>query len=224
MLALSSGAARRPGDPGYASPQGYSKNYGSSHPQGFPKESPACPGVITGSPYDGAALEVTVRVPTNAGGFAFDFDFMTYEFPGYVCSTFNDLFVALLSPIPPGQTDGNVSFDSQGNTVSVNSVFLEVCGCAGGPPCQAGGKIFTCGFGVSELLGTGFGVDTEGQDHGATSWLTTSAPAVAGSEITIRWGIYDSGDGILDTTTLVDNWRWVVDANVPLKTGRPQEF
>ncbi|MCC6554623.1 MAG: putative metal-binding motif-containing protein [Polyangiaceae bacterium] len=224
MLALSSGAARRPGDPGYSSPQGLAKGYQSNHPQGFPKESPACPNVTTGTPNDGAALEVTVRVPLNAGGFAFDFDYFTYEFPNFVCSPFNDMFVALLSPPPAGHPDGDISFDSQGNTVSVNSVFLEVCGCQGGPPCQAGGKLFTCGFGTSELLGTGFGVDTEAEDHGSTSWLTTSAPATPGGTITVRWTVYDSGDGVLDTTTVVDNWRWVVSANVPLKTARPQEF
>ncbi|MFP6684063.1 MAG: choice-of-anchor L domain-containing protein [Polyangiaceae bacterium] len=219
MFALSSGTARQPTDPGYQSPQGFSKGYTSNHPIGFPKESPSCPGVTTGTPNDGTALQLTIRVPTNANGFAFDFNFYTFEWPGYVCSQFNDFFVAILDPIPMGQKDGNISFDSQNNPVSVNNAFLEVCGCQGGPPCAAGGKNFTCSLGNSELAGTGFEAQGMfGQDHGATSWLTTQAPVVAGTVIKMMWGVYDSGDGVLDSTTLIDNWRWIAEPGTAVGT------
>lgn len=224
MLVLSSGTARRPTDPGYLDPTGFPKDYQSGHPQGFPKESPACPGVMTTGPaHDGAALEVTVRVPSNATGFAFDFNFFTYEWATWICTSFNDLFVALLSPTPAGQTDGNISFDSQGNTVTVNNVFLEACGCQNGPPCMGGGKTFTCALGANGLLGTGFGPDTgPGETHGSTAWLTTSAPVEPGSTITMRWVTHDSGDGIMDSTTLVDNWRWLTQSIPPVVTIRKQ--
>jgi hypothetical protein len=220
MLALSSGAARQPTDPGYQNVGGFDKGYTGNHPQGFPKESPACPAVLTGQPHDTAALELAIRVPSNAYGFSFAFDFFTYEWPGYVCSTYNDFFVAILSPIPANQTDGNISFDSQGNPVSVNNAFLQVCGCAGNPPvpCLAGGKSFTCDFGDVELIGTGFGFDMGFGDHGATSWLQTTAPAEPGTEITIRWGVYDSGDGVLDSTTLIDDFRWVAEPGTTVVT------
>lgn len=221
LLALSSGTARQPSDPGYQDVGGFNKSYTSSHPQGFPKESPACPGSITGQPHDATGLEVTLRAPSNAYGFSFDFNFYTYEWPDFVCSTFNDFFVALLSPFPMGQTDGNVSFDSQGNPVSVNNAFLDVCGCFGNPPnpCQAGGKTFTCPLGNVELIGTGFGFDTGFQDHGATSWLRTNAPIEPGSEISIRFAVYDSGDGALDSTTLIDNWQWIAKPGVTVGTN-----
>ena len=212
MLGLSSGAARQPSDPGYQSPGGYSKGFNSAHPQGFPKESPACPGVVTGTPFDSAALELQIRVPTNAYGFAFDFSFYTYEWPSYVCSKYNDFFVAALSPIPMGQTDGNIAFDMMGNPISVNNAFLDVCGCINGPPCSAGGKQFLCPLGTAELTGTGF------ESHAATSWLTTTAPVVPGSVITIRWGTYDSGDGSLDSTAILDHWRWEIDPNTKVET------
>ena len=218
MLGLSSGSARQPTDPGYMDVGGFSKGYTSGHPQGFPKESPACPGVTTGEPHDGTGVELTIRVPSNAHGFSFNFDFYTYEWPGYVCSMFNDFFVALLTPIPANQLDGNISFDSQGNPVSVNNAFVEVCGCAGGPPCNAGGKTFTCPLGTTELQGTGFGLDTGYADHGATSWLQTKAPADPNTEITIRWAVYDSGDGVLDSTTLVDNWQWIAEPGTTVGT------
>ena len=220
MLALSSGTARQPTDPGYKNVQGFDKQYTGAHPQGFPKESPACPGTFTGEPHDVAGLEVTIRVPSNAHGFSFDFDFYTFEWPGFVCSTYNDFFVALLSPIPPNQLDGNISFDSQGNPVSVNNAFLEVCGCPGNPPnpCPAGGKSFTCPLGDTSLIGTGFGFDTAFEDHGSTEWLQTKAPVDPGTEMTLRWAVYDSGDGVLDTTTLIDNFQWIAQAGVKVGT------
>jgi hypothetical protein len=212
MLGLSSGTARQPTDPGYQDVSGFDKGYTCGSPMGFPKESPACPGVITGQPHDGAGVELQIRVPTNATGFTFDFFFVTYEWPDWVCSMYNDFFVAILSPIPMGQTDGNISFDTLGNPVSVNNAFLQVCGCQGmGPPCIAGGKTFTCSLGDSQLVGTGFGQDTAGQDHGSTGWLTTKAPVKGGEIITMRWAVYDSGDGVLDTSTLVDNFQWIAN-------------
>jgi hypothetical protein len=220
MLGVSSGTARQMDDVGYQDVGGYDKQYTASHPQGFPKESPACPGTITGTPHDAAAVEITIRVPSNAHGFAFDFNFYTYEWPDYVCDQFNDFFVSIMSPIPPNQQDGNISFDIQGNPVSVNNAFIEVCGCDGNPPasCFTGGKDFPCALGNTELIGTGFGFDTAFYDHGATSWLTTKAPVDPGTEMTIRWGAYDSGDGALDSTALVDNWRWIAESGTTVGT------
>jgi hypothetical protein len=218
MLGLSSGSARQPTDADYQDVGGFDKNYTSGSPPGFPKESPACPGVTTGEPHDGAGLELVIRTPSNAHGFSFNFNFFTYEWPDYICSEFNDFFVALLTPIPMGQSDGNISFDSQGNPVSVNNAFLEVCGCDSGPPCNAGGKNFTCSLGDTKLVGTGFGLDTAFQDHGSTYWLATKAPVQPSSEITIRWAVYDSGDGVLDTSTLIDNWQWIADSGTTVGT------
>jgi hypothetical protein len=221
MLAVSSGTARQPTDPGYQNVGGFSKGYTSNHPQGFPKESPACPGTLTGTPNDATGVEMVVRTPSNATGFSFDFDFYTYEWPGYVCSTYNDFFIAILDPIPMGQTDGNISFDSAGNPISVNNALLEVCGCPGNPPnpCYAGGKTFNCSLGNIQLIGTGFGFDTAFSDHGATSWLRTTAPVPKNAEIKIRFAAYDSGDGILDSTALVDNFKWIATPGVTVGTN-----
>jgi hypothetical protein len=208
LLALSSGTARDPSDPAYEDVGGFDKGYTSGHPQGFPKESPSCPGVTTGSPHDATGLEVKIRVPTNAVGFEYDQKFYTYEWPAYVCSQYNDFFVAMLTPTPVGQTDGNIAFDSLGNPININNDLLEVCGCTSGPPCAAGGQSFTCSLGVTDLAGTGF------ETHAATGWLTTRVPVQGGSEITIRFAAYDSADGIQDSTVLLDNWRW-------LSTGAP---
>ena len=223
MLALSSGTARQPTDPGYKDVSGFPKGYTCNQPIGFPKESPACPGVTTGLPNDSAGLQIEILPPSNATGFSFDFKFYTYEWPGFVCSTYNDFFIALLTPFPNGQNDGNIAFDKMGNPVSVNNAFIEVCGCPGNPPtpCSAGGKTFECPLGDIELLGTGFGFDVGGfgQDHGATGWLRTNAPIEnKGQKITLQFAVYDSSDGVLDTTTLIDNWRWLAQAGVTIGT------
>lgn len=208
MLVLSSGAARNPGEPDYYDPGG---NWKDSNPHGapagYPKESPSC-NVTTGSPYDSAGLRMTVRTPTDAKSFQFEFNFYTYEYPDWVCTEFNDFFVAMLTPVPQGLVDGNISFDSMGNTISVNAGFLEVCN-----PSNAGGKNFACSLGYSEILGTGFDSNPSlGGGSAATSWLVTTAPIEnPGSEITLHFAIWDSGDGALDSTVLVDNFRFELE-------------
>lgn len=210
MLGLSSGAARNPGDPDYMDPQGDWKD-SSPHgaPPGYPKESPSCQGVQTGEPYDSAGLRLRIKTPTDAKSFTFDFDFYTYEYPDYICSTYNDFFVAMLTPKLSTLQDGNISFDGDGNTISVNAGFLQAC-----QPCNAGGKNFSCPLGYNEVVGTGFDSQVMPMScsitgSAATSWLVTTAPLEQpGSELTLLFAIWDSGDGVLDSTVLIDNFRF----------------
>ena len=209
LFAVSSGTARNPTDPGYDDVSGYDKYYQTNAAPGFPKESPACPGVVTGEAHDSIALRVRIRTPTNAKSLRFNVNMYTYEFPVFICSTFNDFVTAIMSPAPPAQADancvngpcGNISFDTQGNPLSVNAGFLEVCTAQ-----QAGGKNFPCNLGPSQLNGTGF------EDHAATGWLQTTAPlADPGQEIVMEFGAWDSGDGVLDTTGLFDNFAFELE-------------
>lgn len=204
LLALSSGTARQPSDAGFASPGGFDKEYETGAPDGFPKESPACPGVTTGEPHDSIALELTLKAPKTAQSLKFNLNFYTFEYPVYICSKFNDFFVALLTPKPQGTPDANISFDAEGNLVSVNAGFLEVCTKVDAN--QTNGKVIACGKGPAELGGTGFDV---GQNSAATGWLETVAPVeTPGGEIKLRFAIWDSGDGDLDSTVLLDNFRF----------------
>jgi hypothetical protein len=221
LLALSSGAARRPKDPGFypvgnydgfsAFPPdtGLDKLYSGNPPPGFPTPSQACPSANPGDAYDSISLEVTVKVPTNAKALSYNLDFYTSEYPHYICSDYNDFFVALLSPPPAKYPDGNISFDSQGNLISVNAGFLQVCKAtndAGGS-----GKSFSCPLGTSQLKGTGFDTNADGQaiaDGAATGWLETTSPVTPGSTIKLRFVIWDSSDPNLDSTVLIDNFGW----------------
>ncbi|MBX3187877.1 MAG: putative metal-binding motif-containing protein [Labilithrix sp.] len=207
VLAISSGTARSPSQPGYQNVSGHDKKYSHGTPPGYPKESPSCSGsggfgFASGS-HDGAALKVKVRVPSNAKSFKYQQNFFTYEFPGYICDDYNDFFVTIMDPKPAGLPDGNIAFDQDGNPISVNNSLLQVCA-----PQNAGGKSFSCPLGNGMLAQTGF------EGHAATGWLTTTAPvdAVRGKEITLMWAIWDQGDHVLDSTALIDDFTWSVDA------------
>ena len=121
MLALSSGKAEE------GAPATTDKGYSHGTPAGYPKESPACPGVTTGTARDGVALELKIRVPTNAQSFSYQQNFFTQEYPDFICSRYNDFFVTMMDPIPSGLEDGNIAFDQDTNPISVNNSLLQVC-------------------------------------------------------------------------------------------------
>lgn len=78
--------------------------------------------------------------------------------------------------------------------------MLDVC-----VPGTHKGKTFPCPLGTGQLQGTGF------QGGAATGWLETQSPVDPGSEITLRFTIYDVGDDWLDSTVLIDNFQWSVE-------------
>ena len=190
MLGLSSGRARSASDPNACGNNSCTGYGGGVAPAGFPQDSPQCMGGDNIN--DDVGLELTLRAPTNAIGYSFNFTFYSFEYPEWVCTTFNDQFIALVDPPPMGSINGNISFDSNSNPVSVNIAFFQVCS--------------GCALGTAELVGTGF---DSWDDAGATSWLKTSAPITGGEEFKIRWTIWDTGDTAWDSTALIDNFQWV---------------
>jgi hypothetical protein len=110
-----------------------------------------------------------------------------------------------MNPPPVGAINGNISFDSQTNPVSVNIAFFDVC---------AG-----CALGTGELSQTGF--DTW-DDAGATSWLVTTAPVTGGQEYTLRFAIWDTGDNAWDSTVLIDGFEWIADGGTVTVGTQPE--
>jgi hypothetical protein len=203
------------GDPYFKGEQAGMTGAGTA-PPGYPKAASGCQNAT--DVYDAIGLNVQIKVPANAQGLQFDFDFYSGEWPEYVCTDFNDAFVAWLTSTAYPGTGGdlNISFDSKGNPVSVNNGFFEHCtqnattGCAGGKTATA-----ACSAGPGELQGTGFynlgtycpkGGQTTG--GGATGWLTTKAPVKQGETITVQFIIWDTGDQNWDSSVLVDNFQW----------------
>ncbi|WP_437936493.1 choice-of-anchor L domain-containing protein [Sorangium sp. So ce341] len=189
LLALSTGRARLPDHPD-ACWSGSCSSYGpGAAPPGFPQDNPDCP--PSDFINDDIGLEVVLRAPQNATGYEFLFKFYTYEYPEWVCEDFNDQFVALATPAPPGSYNGNLSFDGEGRPVSVNIAFFDVCD--------------GCPLGSSELVGTGFSPRRDG----GTRWLKTRAPVRGGEEISLRFILFDTGDDRFDSTALIDGFRWI---------------
>lgn len=194
-------------------------------PPGFPKAAQGCPqdNLVN----DMVDVKLVLKAPPDASGFQFDFDFFSSEWPNYVCSNFNDAFIAYLTS---SQTSDNISFDSKNNPVAVNISFLDRCtpgapvGClrsnnpmAADPPLYAS----TCAAGTQELQGTGYGDSDMTQcDPSTTSnvtatlgastgWLTTTAPIQPGEQFTLEFMIWDAGDGLLDSSVLIDHFQWL---------------
>ncbi|MCL2825520.1 MAG: putative metal-binding motif-containing protein [Polyangiaceae bacterium] len=209
MLALSTGPARAQDQPGYPWSGTTTDNRTSSAPpQGYPMESPSCPGVITGECRDPAALELVIRVPTNAYSFSFDVNFFTAGFPINVCTKYNDHFVTMMWPKVTEYPNNNIAYDSEGNIITINSAEFRVC-----VPQKAGGKNYACDLGPDSLEGTGF-IDAGylgGTKHAATGWITNTTPVEPGSVITLRFAIWDAETGLLDSTVLIDAFRWHVE-------------
>ncbi len=201
-----------------AAPVTGTKGNGGDVPSGFPQSSGACK--VSSEVNDVIDLKVQIRVPTNAKGLSFDFNFMSGEWPDYVCSNFNDSFIAYLtSAAYKSGAPGNISFDTSGNPISVNNNFFQACtpnvqtGCSGNTQGTS-----TCTLGPDQLTGTGFAADSPAQAYcgtatstsgGGTGWLTSQAPVQPGEIISLEFLIWDTGDESYDSSVLLDNLTWV---------------
>lgn len=229
MLGLSTGHMRTPGQPGACLAQSCDNGQQAGKPSAkpanfpFPQNVPGCQ--VAKDYYNDIALELKMRAPTNATGYKFEFKFQSFEFAEWVCSQFNDQFIALVSPAPKGSINGNISFDSKKNPVSVNIAFFDVCDPAGidtfasfcSGTCPTAPMPY-CPLGKGDLNGTGF---NEWGDGGATSWLQTTAPVTGGEEFTIRFAIWDASDPNLDSSVLIDNFDWIASGAVEVGTAPP---
>jgi len=71
-----------------------------------------------GASGDTITLTLNFKVPDGANCLAFNFAFLSEEYPEYVGSSYNDFFYALL--------DGtNIAFDTRGNIINVNNNFFD---------------------------------------------------------------------------------------------------
>lgn len=143
--------------------------------------------------HDYSEIRFTTTAPEGATAVKFDFAFMSSEYPEFYPSGFNDMFIAWLeSEI----WTGNVSFDMQGNPISLNAGFLDYR--------DDGGDL-------EQFAGTCMAT------HAGTRWLTSTAAISPGEEFTMLFAIFDMGDAMYDSFVLLDNFRWGCDD----ETGPP---
>lgn len=218
MVGLSNGTMRDTADPGFISPiSGTSftsvipfpggpplSTYLNAHGGGLLPGHCGATTCATGSgANDSIVLRLTLRVPTNALGFSYDFRFFSAEYQTYQCTAYNDYYLAMLTSAAPGiPADHNISFDALNNPVSVNAGFMQLCG-GNGKNCGP------CPFGVGQLAGTGM----ETVSGAGTLWLTSDAPLVPGEVMKLELVLFDVTDAIYDTNVLLDNFRWTTVPN-----------
>ncbi len=199
-------------------------------------ELPAAPGCgsITdpATANDSVMLVLTIRAPTNARAFSFNSYFFSAEFPEYVCTAYNDQYIALVdtpngtpSPIA-NPVDKNLMTFTQGGTkwpVAINiasgtSVF-SVCDAASKSNSCSGTNVssISCALGSTQLDGTGF--EKPKSDNcligGGTYWLTTAGNVIPGDIVQLRISIWDVSDDIFDSTALIDGFQWLASATLP---------
>jgi len=158
--------------------------------------------------------------------------FMSAEWPEYVCTSFNDLFVTLVDSQGVGNpADKNIAiYKTQNNQtypVGVNiakaapGLFTE---CKNGAfACYGnGGNYNNCTAGVGPLAGTGMQALGLGDNCGAndttgggTGWLKLAGNVKPGETMEIRFVIWDTGDSAWDSLILLDDWVWSVQASQP---------
>ena len=106
--------------------------------------------------------------------------------------------------------------------------------CVNGPTgCGEGataGTISSC-TGVNELVGTGLDATNpppnpqfpiepgscgaNNRAGGGTGWLVTTGNVQGGETITLRIAVWDTSDGLYDSTAIIDKFEWSVDAAEP---------
>jgi hypothetical protein len=144
--------------------------------------------------WDYAELRVGLTVPEKTYGLAFDFAFMSVEWPEFYGAAFNDMFIAWLES---ELWTGNISFDDEGNPITVNAGFLDYKG-------------------DDEHL-DGFAMD----GHGATRWLTTNVGVVPGETLVLVLAVVDLSDGSYDSAVLIDDIRWTCSDAPPTTQEQP---
>lgn len=190
----------------------------------FPAAESCSSSGTSGSVNDAVMLTLKIRTPQTAKSFSFNIYFLTYEYPTYICTQYNDFFIALLDSKFESNDenlknpyDKNLAMDSLGNPVGVNlapaGLFTQ---------CQNKStstyEVTSC-IGTDELEGTGFvengwlGLSTT--YHGGTGWLTTRGNVKGGEIITLRLAIWDLSDHRLDSLVLIDNFQWNVEEVKP---------
>jgi hypothetical protein len=141
----------------------------------------------SGFKYDYQEVRFTTTVPPGANGLSFDVAFLTKEYPIWLSSAYNDMFIAWLES---SNWSGNISFDNGGNVLSLKAAFMEHFDDDGTLPEFEG----TC---MRYSAGTG--------------WLESSVEVVEGDEITLVFAIFDLDDVNWDSIVFIDNFQWSCD-------------
>jgi hypothetical protein len=191
--------------------------------------APNCGSGSAGNPKtanDSVMLELRLRAPTNARAFSLNTYFMSAEFPGFVCTNYNDQFIVLIDTFKNGQftqtspipnpvdknlmiyTDKNGKWPIGINLASATGLF-NVCDLAAAQGANPKISGQSCSLGKSQLVNTGY------DSHGGSFWLTTSGNVIPGEIVTVRIVIWDVSDSAFDSLAILDGFKWLPNATAP---------
>jgi hypothetical protein len=136
------------------------------------------------NPNDKLWMDFDLVVPGGTFGYVFDFAYFSAEWPSYVNTQWNDLFISW-----------QVSEAYTGNVTFVNGAPLTITSLD-----EANAFPFTDA--APELAGTGF------DGHAGTGWFTARGAVLPGETANITFFLADMGDSSLATNVIIDNFRW----------------
>ncbi|MCK5807535.1 choice-of-anchor L domain-containing protein [bacterium] len=177
---------------------------------------------------DAIMLKLKIRVPVNAISFSMGINFFSYEFPSWVCSEYNDMFLVLLDSsytsteiTLQNPVDKNLAMDELKNPVGVNlakSGLFKVCDPSTGfASCVSADALAGTGMYAADPLPSPLPYDGYvNSTHGATGWLFTHGNVVPGEVIELRVVIWDTDDSHWQSLSLLDNFQW---HDKPFKPG-----
>lgn len=152
-------------------------------------------------------FKVALTVPTGATSFSIDYNFLTAEYPQYLCTAYTDRFAVGLVR---GTVTTNIALVA-GEPITPNLAQLSICASFSGENADMNQVSHTCSESVSALTQTGYGVTPTGStamSGAATGWRTLSASVTAGETIALRFVVLDEGDATNDSAVLLDNFSW----------------
>jgi len=132
--------------------------------------------------------------PATGTCLAFDFRFLSEEFPEYVTAGFNDAFVAQLNTLNVAVSGQSVVAPGDFAAGAGDAISVDAAGPSAMTPAQAAGTTY----------------------DGATLPLVARKAVAVGSVNTLYLTIFDQGDSILDSAVFVDNIRYESPANPAL--------
>jgi hypothetical protein len=196
MAALGTGSVAWSYDPNEAQSMGGDASTGNDPQPAYNGSEPVTAALQVAC--DVAKLKLTLRAPTNATGFHFDFVFGSAEYDEWVGMGYADTFYAIVEdPNLNGGAPTNIAFGSGGEEITVNSGFMEDPdnGC--------------------DETGTNWAPSATGVS-GTTGWLRTTWGVAPGAEFALTFSIHDEGDCIYDSIVFIDGLEW---RTAPVENG-----
>lgn len=143
--------------------------------------------------YDYTELRFSAVAPAGTAGFAFDFAFLTAEYPPRFPGGYNDLFIAWVSS--EGYT-GNIALDPDGNPIGAVTLPYEI---------KFDPTPMDCGDECPDIPLRGFAFE----GHAGTAWYEAELAVASGETIEAVFALFDVGDARVDSAVLLDGIRWL---------------